>query len=288
MGITDIYADADGPVLSYEFFPPKTDVGYRTLRRTIEDLKQIDPAFVSVTMGAGGTTREKTVDLTIEITRDVGMLTMCHLPCTGYRPAQVTTILDQLESGGIRDILALRGDPPKDDPDFVNPPEAFDYANELVEFIAARGGFSIGGACSPEVHPDAPDLATDLVNLKRKVDAGCEFLISNLFLDNQKFFEFEIAARDAGIDVPIVPGIMPIASVAGIRRMAGVNDTSFPAELDVELDRVEGDDDATYQLGVRWATDQCRELLEHGVPGIHLFTLNRSPASREIHQNLFG
>ena len=288
MGITDIYTDADGPVLSYEFFPPKTDAGYRTLYRTIEDLKHIDPAFVSVTMGAGGTTREKTVDLTIEITRDIGLLTMCHLPCTGYRPDQVTAILDQLEEGGIRDILALRGDPPKDDPDFVNPPDAFDYANELVEFIAARGGFSIGGACSPEVHPDAPDLATDLVNLKRKVDAGCEFLISNLFLDNEKFFDFEIAARDAGIDVPIVPGIMPIASVAGIRRMASVNDTSFPPELDAQLDRVDGDDDATYQLGVRWATDQCRELLDHGVPGIHLFTLNRSPASREIHQNLFG
>ena len=288
MGITDIYKDADRPVLSYEFFPPKTDAGYRTLYRTIEDLKHIDPAFVSVTMGAGGTTREKTVDLTIEITRDIGLLTMCHLPCTGYRPDQVTAILDQLEEGGIRDILALRGDPPKDDPDFVNPPDAFDYANELVEFIAARGGFSIGGACSPEVHPDAPDLATDLVNLKRKVDAGCEFLISNLFLDNQKFFDFEVAARDAGIDVPIVPGIMPIASVAGIRRMARVNDTSFPPELDAQLDRVDGDDDATYQLGVRWATDQCRELLEHGVPGIHLFTLNRSPASREIHQNLFG
>jgi len=288
MGITDIYKDADRPVLSYEFFPPKTDAGYRTLYRTIEDLKHIDPAFVSVTMGAGGTTREKTVDLTIEITRDIGLLTMCHLPCTGYRPDQVTAILDQLEEGGIHDILALRGDPPKDDPDFVNPPDAFDYANELVEFIAARGGFSIGGACSPEVHPDAPDLATDLVNLKRKVDAGCEFLISNLFLDNEKFFDFEIAARDAGIDVPIVPGIMPIASVAGIRRMARVNDTSFPPELDAQLDRVDGDDDATYQLGVRWATDQCRELLEHGVPGIHLFTLNRSPASREIHQNLFG
>ena len=288
MGITDIYKDADRPVLSYEFFPPKTDAGYRTLYRTIEDLKHIDPAFVSVTMGAGGTTREKTVDLTIEITRDIGLLTMCHLPCTGYRPDQVTAILDQLEEGGIHDILALRGDPPKDDPDFVNPPDAFDYANELVEFIAARGGFSIGGACSPEVHPDAPDLATDLVNLKRKVDAGCEFLISNLFLDNEKFFDFEIAARAAGIDVPIVPGIMPIASVAGIRRMARVNDTSFPPELDAQLDRVDGDDDATYQLGVRWATDQCRELLEHGVPGIHLFTLNRSPASREIHQNLFG
>ncbi|MCR9097495.1 MAG: methylenetetrahydrofolate reductase [NAD(P)H] [bacterium] len=287
MGITEIYATASGPILSYEFFPPKTDAGYRSLFRTIEELKQLDPGFVSVTMGAGGTTREKTVDLTIEITRDIGLVTMCHLPCTGYRPEQVTAILDQLEAGGVRNILALRGDPPKDDPDFVNPPEAFDYANELVEFIAARGGFTIGGACSPEIHPEAPDLATDLIHLKSKVDAGCEFVISNLFLDNQKFFDFEVAARAAGIECPIIPGIMPIATVSGIRRMAGVNNTSFPDELNAELDRVDGDDEATYALGVRWATEQCRELIEHGVPGIHLFTLNRSPASREIHHNLF-
>lgn len=288
MGIADLYTASDGPVLSYEFFPPKTDAGYRSLYRTIEELKRLAPGFVSVTMGAGGTTREKTVDLTIEITREIGLATMCHLPCTGYRPEQVTTILDQLEIGGVPNVLALRGDPPKDDPDFVNPPEAFDYANELVEFIAARGGFTIGAACSPEVHPQAPDAETDLVNLKRKVDAGSDFLISNLFLDNEKFFDFEARARAIGITVPIVPGIMPIATVAGIRRMAGVNNTSFPPELEAELERVEGDDEATYALGVRWATAQCRELLERGAPGIHLYTLNRSPASREIHRNLFG
>ena len=288
MGIADIYANADAPVISYEFFPPKTDGGYRSLYRTIEDLKQLAPGFVSVTMGAGGTTREKTVDLTVEITREIGLVTMCHLPCTGYRPEQVTTILDQLESGGVLNVLALRGDPPKDDPDFVNPPEAFQYANELVEFIRQRGGFTIGAACSPEVHPEAPDLATDLVHLKRKVDAGTDFLVSNLFLDNEKFFDFEKRARAAGITCPIVPGIMPIATVSGIRRMAGVNGTWFPPELEAELDRVEGDDDATYALGVRWATAQCRELLERGVAGIHLYTLNRSPASREIHRNLFG
>lgn len=288
MAIPDIYANATDPVLSYEFFPPKTDAGYRTLFRTIEELKQLDPGFVSVTMGAGGTTREKTVDLTIEITRELGLVTMCHLPCTGYRPEQVRAILDQLEAGGIDNVLALRGDPPKDDPDFVNPPEAFQYANELVEYIVARGGFAIGAACSPEVHPEAPDADTDMINLKRKVDAGTDFLVSNLFLDNEKFFDFEARARAAGITCPIVPGIMPIATVSGIRRMAGVNGTWFPPELEAELDRVDGDDDATYALGVRWATDQCRELLDRGVPGIHLYTLNRSPASREIHRNLFG
>jgi methylenetetrahydrofolate reductase (NADPH) len=288
MAISDIYANASQPVISFEFFPPKTDAGYGSLYRTIEELKALSPGFVSVTMGAGGTTREKTVDLTIEITREIGIETMCHLPCTGYRPEQVGTILDQLLAGGVDNVLALRGDPPKDDPDFVNPPEAFQYANELVEYIVARGGFTIGAACSPEVHPEAPDAETDMVHLKRKVDAGTDFLVSNLFLDNAKYFDFETRARAAGIDVPIVPGIMPIASVAGIRRMAGVNGTSFPPALEAELDRVEGDDEATYALGVRWATDQCRELLERGVPGIHLYTLNRSPASREIHNNLFG
>jgi methylenetetrahydrofolate reductase (NADPH) len=288
MGISDIYANATEPVISFEFFPPKTDAGYRSLYRTIEDLKQLSPGFVSVTMGAGGSTREKTVDLTIGITREIGLVTMCHLPCTGYRPDQVGAILDQLAAGGVDNVLALRGDPPKDDPDFVNPPDAFQYANELVAYIAARGGFTIGAACSPEVHPEAPDPETDMVNLKRKVDAGTDFLISNLFLDNQKFFDFEARARAAGITIPIIPGIMPIATVAGIRRMAGVNGTWFPPELEAELTRVEGDDEATYSLGVRWATEQCQELIDQGVDGIHLYTLNRSPASREIHRNLFG
>jgi methylenetetrahydrofolate reductase (NADPH) len=262
------------PVISFEFFPPKTDAGYRALFETIEELSPLSPGYVSITMGAGGSTREKTVDLTIEITRKLGLTTMAHLPCTGFRPHEIGTILDQLYAGGVHDVLALRGDPPKDDPDFKIPTDGFQYANQLVEYIADRGQFSIG--------------ATDLANLKRKVDAGADFLISQLFLDNAKFFDFVERARAAGITIPIIPGIMPIATVAGIRRMAGMNGTSFPAELDRELERVDGDDEATYALGVRWATQQCRELLDRGVPGIHFYTLNRSPASREIYRNLFG
>jgi methylenetetrahydrofolate reductase (NADPH) len=239
-------------------------------------------------MGAGGSTRAKTVDLTIEITREIGLVTMCHLPCTGFRPHEVGAILDQLDAGGVHDVLALRGDPPQDDPDFVSPADGFQFANELVGYIAKRKRFSIGAACCPEVHPEAPDAATDLVNLKRKVESGVDFLVSQLFLDNAKYFDFIDRARAAGIEVPIVPGIMPIATVSGIRRMAGMNGTSFPPELEVELDRVDGDDDASYELGVRWATQQCEELLARGVPGIHFYTLNRSPATREIHRSLFG
>ena len=287
MAIAELY-DRPDPVISFEFFPPKTDVGYRSLFRSIEELKQLDPGFVSVTMGAGGSTRAKTVDLTIGITRDIGLLTMCHLPCTGFRPHDVGAILEQLDAGGVRDVLALRGDPPRDDPDFVAPEDGFRYANELVDYIARRGGFSIGAACCPEVHPEAPDAETDLANLKRKVETGVDFLVSQLFLDNAKFFDFVDRARAAGIRVPIIPGIMPIATVSGIRRMAGMNGTAFPPELEIELERVDGDDEATYALGVRWATRQCEELLARGVAGIHFYTLNRSPATREIHQSLFG
>ncbi len=287
MGIADLYTQSD-PIISFEFFPPKTDAGYRSLFRTIQDLKQLSPGFVSVTMGAGGSTRTKTVEITIEITREIGLVTMCHLPCTGFRPHEVGSILDQLDAGGVHNVLALRGDAPADDPDFVSPSDGFEYANELVEYIAERGAFSIGAACCPEVHPEAPDAATDLANLKRKVDAGTNFLISQLFLDNSRFFDFVERARAADITIPIVPGIMPIATVSGIRRMAGMNGTAFPPELEVELQRVDGDDEATYELGVRWATMQCEELLANGVGGIHFYTLNRSPATREIYQSLFG
>ena len=286
MAIADLYQRSE-PVLSFEFFPPKTDAGYRSLFRTIEDLKKLSPGFVSVTMGAGGSTRTKTVDLTIEITREIGLVTMCHLPCTGFRREEIGTILDQLEEGGVHDVLALRGDPPRDDPDFVSPEGGFRHANELVEYISARGGFSIGAACCPEVHPEAPDAETDLINLKRKVDAGTDFLVSQLFFDNDRFFDFLERARAIGIHIPIIPGIMPIATVPGIRRMAGMTGTSFPPELEAELRRVEGDDEATYELGVRWATRQCEGLLAAGVDGIHFYTLNRSPATREIARNLF-
>ena len=286
MGIADLYTRTD-PVISFEFFPPKTDAGYQSLLRTIEELKQLSPGFVSVTMGAGGSTRTKTVDITIEITRELGLESMCHLPCTGFRPFEVGAILDRLLEGGVRNVLALRGDPPVDDPEFTPAADGFQFANELVEYIADRGIFSIGAACCPEVHPEAEDAATDLVNLKRKVDAGANFLVSQLFLDNSKFFDFLERARAIGVSVPIVPGIMPIATVSGIRRMAGMNGTCFPPELETELQRVDGDDQATYDLGVRWATMQCRELLEHDVDGIHFYTLNRSPATREITASLF-
>jgi len=273
-------------VISFEFFPPKTDAGFRALFHTIEDLKQLDPGFVSVTMGAGGSTRGKTVDLVIRIQRELGITTMAHLPCVGFRRDDIRDILRQLEAGGVDNVLALGGDPPKDAVNFERPADGFTYASELTEFIRSESELSIGGACYPEVHPRASSAEEDLRNLVTKVEAGANFLITQLFFDNAKYFGFVDRARAAGIDLPIVPGIMPIATAAGVRRMLDLGGGELPPELDAELAEVASDDEATRQLGVRWATMQCRELLEHGVPGIHFYTLNKSPSTREIFENL--
>jgi methylenetetrahydrofolate reductase (NADPH) len=275
-------------VISFEFFPPKTDAGFRSLFRTIEDLKKLSPGFVSVTMGAGGSTRAKTVDLVIRIEREIGLTAMAHLPCLGFDRSAVGRILDTLDEGGIRNVLALRGDAPKDQPDFAPPADGFAHANDLARFITERGGFSIGGACYPEVHPEAVSPESDLEYLVGKVRDGAQFLITQLFFDNQKYFAFVERVRAAGIDVPIVPGVMPITSVKSIRRMTALGGGSIPPELDAELSRVDEDDDATLEVGVEWATEQCRELIAQGVPGIHFYTLNRSPATRRIHRALFG
>ncbi len=286
MRIVDLYRGGE-PVMSFEFFPPKSDAGFRSLFRTIEDLKQLAPGFVSVTMGAGGSTRAKTVDLVVRIQQELGITAMAHLPCLGFDRDAVADILDALRAGDVENVLALRGDVPQDQTDFVSPENGFAHANDLARFIAERGGFSIGGACYPEVHPEAPSAEDDLANLVRKVGDGAEFLITQLFFDNEKFFSFVERARGAGIEVPIVPGIMPITSVKSIRRMTALGGGSIPPELDAELSRLDEDDDATLEVGIAWATLQCRELLDHGAPGIHFYTLNRSPATRRIHQALF-
>jgi methylenetetrahydrofolate reductase (NADPH) len=285
MRIVDLYG-AGEPVISFEFFPPKTDTGFQSLFRTIAELRPLSHGFVSVTMGAGGSTRAKTVDLVIRIKRELGITAMTHLPCIGSEKREIDAILDRLEAVGSRNVLALRGDPPKDIDDFQNSESGFDHASDLAGYIKQRGGFCVGGACYPEVHPQAPSAEADLENLRIKVEAGAEFLITQLFFDNQAYFDFVERARGVGIEVPIVAGIMPITSVSGIRRMTSMGGGAFPPELDAALTRC-NDGDETLELGVRWATEQCRELLDRGIPGIHFFTLNRSPATQRIHQALF-
>ena len=288
MRIADLY-EGPGPIISFEFFPPKTDKGFTSLFRTIEELKHIGPHFVSVTMGAGGGTRDKTVDIVMQIQSELGVTAMCHLPCISFERAEIASILDSLERAGIENVLALGGDAPADQPDYQPPADAFTYANELVEFI--RSGpwtFSIGGGCYPEVHPRAASADEDLANLVRKVGAGTDFLVTQLFLGNDDYFSFVDRARAAGIKVPIVPGIMPIASAANIKRMAKLANAKIPAQLEAKLAAAGDEDAAVAQLGIEWATEQCHDLLERGAPGLHFYTLNRSTATRQIHAALFG
>jgi methylenetetrahydrofolate reductase (NADH) len=276
----------DRPVVSFEFFPPKTDAGSAALLRTVEDLKQLDPGFVSVTMGAGGSTRRATADLVLRIQRELGVTAMAHLPCAGSSRPDLAELLDRLEGQGVENVLALSGDPPRD---AAPPPaDALRYANELVALIRTRWSFCVGGGCYPETHPAAESAEADLRNLVRKVRTGTDFLITQLFFDNRDYFAFEGRARAAGIDVPIVPGIMPVTSAANIRRIASLCGARIPRELRDELERTGEDDEATMEVGIAWATAQCRELLERGAPGLHFYTLNRSPATRRIHANLFG
>jgi len=275
-------------VISFEFSPPKTDRGFDSLYRTVRELKRLEPAYVSVTYGAGGSTRRRTVDIVSRIQREIGITAMAHLTCVCAQEDELIAILDRLEREGIENVLALSGDPPRDRPDHDRRDDAFRYASELTAFIRSRWGFCLAGGCYPETHPAAASPEADLANLEAKVDAGAEVLVSQLFFDNEDFFAFVERARAVGIEVPIVPGIMPVVSTANIRRIAALCQSRIPEALDAELSRVEDDDARTLEVGIEWATMQCRELLARGAPGIHFYTLNRSPATRRIHQSLFG
>jgi methylenetetrahydrofolate reductase (NADPH) len=268
------------PVISFEFFPPKTEAGFDSLFRAIAKLKELSPAFVSVTWGAGGSTRSKTVELTARIQDEVGITAMSHLTCVGSGVGELANTLERLRALGIENLLALGGDLP---PEYVPPADALTYANELVALVRSRFDFfCVGAGCYPETHPRAPSPEVDLAMLVAKVRAGVDFLITNLFFDNADYFAFVDRARAAGITVPIVPGIMPIVSTASIRRMTALCGARIPVELGRALDAAGDDDERTLEVGVEWATAQCRELLRRGAPGLHFYTLNRSPATRRI------
>jgi methylenetetrahydrofolate reductase (NADPH) len=275
------------PVFSFEFFPPRTEKGFDSLFRTVAELKRLDPGFVSVTWGAGGSTRRHTVELVLRIQREAGLTAMAHLTCVGSTREEIADTLDELSAGGIQNVLPLRGDPPRDQPDFRPLPGGFRFASELLEFIHAGWDFCTPAACHPEVHPDAASPEADLANLARKVAAGASFLITQLFFDNEVYFRFAERARAAGIRVPILPGVMPITSGSNIERIIEMSKTRMPSELTAALRATGGDPDRLDALGVEWGTAQCRELLTRGAPGIHFYTLNRSPATRRIHEALF-
>jgi len=270
------------PSISFEFFPPRSPAGAEALKRTIGALRDLHPTFVSVTYGAGGSTRAQTIEIVTHIQREYGILPMAHLTCLGASRQEIHTVLQRLAREGIENVLALRGDPPQGNATFQPHPDGFAHANELVAYIRRHFDFCIGAACYPEKHPEAPDPETDLRNLKRKVEAGCQFLITQLFFNNRHYFEFVARCRTVGIGVPIIPGIMPITNVAQVERFTKMCGASIPPGLWEELQRLKHDANAVLSLGVAHATAQCLELLQRGAPGIHFYTLNKSPATRMI------
>ncbi len=271
------------PCFSFEFFPPKTPEGEKQLWDTLEDLRSLEPGFVSVTYGAGGSTRDRTIELVTHIKERTGIEAMAHLTCVGHTKEEIAEVLSRLAKARVENVLALRGDPPKGQATFQRTEGGLGFGSELVEFIQQQGqGFCVGGAAYPEGHVETASREADLHNLKTKVDAGCDFLITQLFFDNAFYFDFVERARRVGINVPIVPGIMPITNVEQVNRFVRMCGATVPMRLQLELEKVKDDPTAVMQLGVAHATIQCMELIQRGVPGIHFYTLNRSPASRMI------
>lgn len=284
MRIAD-YLASGRPSFSFEFFPPKTSQGVEALFTTIAQLKPLDPAFVSVTYGAGGSTRDLTIDLVSRIKRETGLEAMAHLTCVGHGRDELHGVLARLAAAGVENVLALRGDPPKGETSFTRHAEGFGYASELACFIREGFDFCLGGACYPEKHIECADGDQDLLNLRQKVGAGVEFLITQLFFDNERYFDFVACARDVGITVPIVPGIMPVTNVAQIERFTTMCGATIPPVLRAALAACP-DDAAVVAAGIDYATAQCRELLARGAPGLHFYTLNKSLSTVAVMRNL--
>jgi methylenetetrahydrofolate reductase (NADPH) len=276
---------AGRPLFSFEFFPPKDEAAAALLMDVVRHLKELRPDFVSVTYGAGGSTRTKTLELVSRIKHEIGIEAVAHLTCVGHSKKEIEGILRELKEHGVENILALRGDPPKGEATFTPHPDGYRYANELVADVA-RFGFCVGVAGYPEKHPEAPSASQDLENLKRKVDAGASFVTTQLFLHNGHYFDFVAKARAIGIQCPIIPGIMPVTNYPQIQRFTTLCGATIPADFSEGLSAAQQDLEAVARLGIDHAAQQCRELLTRGAPGIHFYTLNKSRATREILENL--
>jgi methylenetetrahydrofolate reductase (NADPH) len=289
--ILDIF-DSHPVTFSFEFFPPKTPEAWQELFQTIAHLSALGPSFVSVTYGAGGSTRERTHDLVVRIQRETPLTAVSHLTCVCHRESELSAILDRYQQAGVENVLALAGDPPADQAAHDRSRDAFRHAAELVAFIKSRPcppggrGFGIGVAGFPEGHPQTRNRLREMEFLKAKVDSGADYICTQMFFDNRDFYDFRERCELAGIRVPILAGIMPITTKRGMIRMAELAaGVRFPARLQRAIARGD-DDDAVAKIGIHWATEQCRDLLDNNVRGIHLYTLNRSDATREIYRNL--
>ena len=282
MRIDQLLEGSKEPQFSFEFFPPKSEEGDRNLLEAVEQLVPLEPAFISVTYGAGGSTREKTIEIVSRIRDEFGIEAMPHFTCVASTVDELRATLDQMAELGIENVLALRGDPPQGESEWTQTEGGLEFSRELVAMISAEYPFAIGAAAFPETHIDAVSAEADLGFLKEKVDAGADFLVTQLFFDNDVYFDFVLRARESGIMVPIIPGIMPISNVAQLERMTTLCGATIPPELLSALGARSDDPRAVEALGVAYATLQCSELLAGGAPGIHFYTLNRSPATQAI------
>jgi methylenetetrahydrofolate reductase (NADPH) len=280
MRIDDILAERR-PVFSFEFFPPKTDEGLVNLRETLAVLSDDEPDFVSVTYGALGSTRDTTIDVVKWIKQDLGIEAMAHFTCVGATVEELRATLDEIEAAGVDNVLALRGDPPAGQEEWVQTDGGLLYSTELIELLNQHYSFAVGAAAFPEVHPEAESAESDIRFLKAK-QAGATFLITQLLFDNEYYFDFVARARDAGVTVPIIPGVMPVTNLRNIKRIAELCKSEIPEPYERQLEAREDDPQALQDLGVAYATLQCVDLLARGAPGIHFYTLNRSPATRAI------
>lgn len=289
--IQDIFAQ-HRTTFSFEYFPPKDDTAGEQLYKTIADMETLHPAFVSVTYGAGGSTRQRTHDLVVRIKNTTSLNPIPHLTCVCHQEQDIAEILSRYAENGISNILALGGDPPRNLPDYDRTQDAFHHAADLVSFIkkfphADKRGFGIGVAGFPEGHPSTPNRLQEIEFLKAKADAGADYIVTQLFFDNHDFYDFRERCELAGIKIPIIAGIMPITSAKGLARMSELAlGSRFPARLLRAINRCAEEDDYVRKVGVHWATEQCRDLLDNSVRGIHFYTLNRSSATREIYASL--
>lgn len=282
MRIDEILAAADEPSFSFEFFPPKSDEAEAALHGALETLRELNPSFVSVTYGAGGSSRDRTINVVQNLREQHGLEAMAHFTCVGGTKDDIRGVLDRMRDAGIHNVLALRGDPPGGEERFTPTEGGFASSPELTQLIADEYDFAVGGAAYPEPHPDARSEDDDVQTAKAKVAAGAKFLITQIFFDNRDYFAFVDRLRSEGVDVPVLPGILPITSIGQTRGFVRKIGARVPEGLERELDLREDDPDAIRALGVSYATLQCADLLSRGAPGIHFITMNRSPATNAI------
>lgn len=285
MKVRDLFR-SQAQTFSFEFFPPKTTEDIDLLFERARELQPLGPSFISVTYGAGGSTRRNTIDIVCRMQQELGIVAVAHLTCVGHSQDELRDVLSELQERGVENLMCLRGDPPKGQTNFVPAPDGFANAYQLVTLARSLGDFSIGVAGYPELHPECPDKDLDLQHLKEKVVCGADFVTTQLFFDNNDYFDFCRRARAVGITSRIVPGIWPITNYKQIQRVAQMCGATLPEALRRKLEPVADDQQAVFEIGIAWASRQCEELLAGGAPGIHFYTMNRSHATQRIFEHL--